>query len=80
MKRKLTLQLDEKLIKNAKKHAKSKNTTVSQLVADYFKTMDNQERNGNTNYSPITSSLVGVLKKSSSAKKDYKSYLQEKHL
>ncbi|MEX0723124.1 MAG: DUF6364 family protein [Gracilimonas sp.] len=80
MKNKLTLRLDDKLIKNAKEHAKSKNTSVSQLVADYFKAIENQTKEGHSGYSPITSSLIGVLDKSSVTEEDYKSYLEEKHL
>lgn len=80
MKSKLTLRLDERLIKNAKKHAKSKNTSVSQLVANYFKAIDNQKVEVETNYSPITASLIGVLEGKSVTEKDYKSYLEKKHL
>jgi predicted HicB family RNase H-like nuclease len=36
MKSKLTLRLEESLIKQAKKRAKQKGTSVSQMVAEYF--------------------------------------------
>lgn len=80
MKRKLTLRLDDNLIEEAKKYAKSKNTSVSQLVADYFKAIDSQKKHKKPDFSPITSSLIGVLKESSATEEDYKSYLEEKHL
>lgn len=80
MKRKLTLRLDDNLIEEAKKYAKSKNTSVSQLVADYFKAIDSQKKDNKPDFSPITSSLIGVLKESSATEEDYKSYLEEKHL
>jgi hypothetical protein len=80
MKSKLTLRLEEKLIKEAKEYAKSKNTSVSQLVADYFKAIESRKSEGKPNYSPITSSLVGILKDGDISEGDYKTYLEEKHL
>lgn len=80
MKSKLTLRLDEKLIKEAKEYAKSKNTSVSQLVADYFKAIETKKNEGKPGYSPITSSLIGILKDGTVSEEDYKSYLEEKHL
>ena len=80
MKRKLTLRLEDNLIEEAKEYAKSKNTSVSQLVADYFKAIDRQTKDKKSDISPITMSLIGVLKESSASEEDYKSYLEEKHL
>lgn len=80
MKNKLTLRLDEKLIKEAKEYAKSKKTSVSQLVADYFKAIESRKSEENPDYSPVTSSLVGILKDRDISEEDYKSYLEEKHL
>jgi hypothetical protein len=36
METKLTLRLDEGLIKSAKKEARHRGTSLSQMVADYF--------------------------------------------
>ncbi|MDR9417584.1 DUF6364 family protein [Gracilimonas sp.] len=80
MKKKLTLRLEDNLIEEAKEYAKSKNTSVSQLVADYFKAIDAQKTDKKAGFSPITSSLIGVLKEGSSKKEDYKTYLEEKYL
>ena len=40
MNTKLTLRLDEELIKSAKMHAKTIAKSVSQMVADYFYLLD----------------------------------------
>ncbi|MEW6674914.1 MAG: DUF6364 family protein [Nitrospirota bacterium] len=39
---KLTLRMDEKLIKNAKKAASSRNVSLSKMVSDYFKSISSQ--------------------------------------
>jgi|AntRauTorcE11897_2_1112592.scaffolds.fasta_scaffold00054_36 hypothetical protein len=81
MKTKLTLRVEKRLIEKAKKHAKSRNTSVSQMVADYFKAIENQKKKDDSlDYSPITASLIGVLKGSTRKEEDYKSYLEEKYL
>lgn len=40
---KLTLYVDDALVARAKAHAKAHNTSVSQLVAQYFATLDASE-------------------------------------
>lgn len=43
MQTKLTLRPEEALIKSAKMHARERGTSVSQLVADNFETLDKTE-------------------------------------
>lgn len=80
MKSKLTLRLDDSLIKRAKKHAKQKGTSVSQMVADYFALIDNEKVSINEELPPITASLSGIVKEADIQEQDYKTYLEEKHL
>ncbi|HBQ58372.1 MAG TPA: antitoxin [Balneolaceae bacterium] len=80
MKTKLTLRIEEDLIREAKEYAKSQNTSVSQIVADYLEGIQNQKKTDDQNYSPITTSLIGVLKDKSVSEKDYKKHLEEKYL
>lgn len=80
MKTKLTLRIEEKLIKQAKEYAKSQNTSVSQIVADYLRGIKNQNKTDTQNYSPVTSSLVGILKNKSVSEEDYKRHLEDKYL
>lgn len=82
MKNKLTLRLDDSLIKEAKKYADEKGTSVSQLVADYFALLqsDNPSLTDKEKLSPITASLSGILKDSDVKEEDYKSHLEDKYL
>ena len=80
MKNKLTLRLDDSLIKRAKKHAKQKGTSVSQMVADYFALIDIEELSTKEELPPITASLSGIVKEADIEEQDYKTYLEEKHL
>tara|TARA_R110002124_G_scaffold280490_2_gene453788 strand:- start:27154 stop:27399 length:246 start_codon:yes stop_codon:yes gene_type:complete len=80
MKSKLTLRLDESLIKRAKKRAKQKGTSVSKMVADYFALIEEEKDSFSQSLPPITSSLVGILKNSAISEKDYEKYLEEKYL
>ena len=77
---KLTLRLDQKLINRAKKHAKEQGTSVSKMVANYFEALESDQKSSFKDaLPPITKSLVGVLNGASVSKKDYRSYLEEKH-
>jgi len=79
MKNKLTLRLDDDLIKRAKKYAKEKGTSVSQLVANYFNVLGDKPSHDEEK-PPITASLSGILKDAELDEKDYKKHLEEKHL
>jgi len=77
---KLTLRLDEKLIRWAKAYAKRSGKSVSQMVADYFFLLGPHSKNQNTHLTPIVKSLKGVLKDSDVYRDDYKRHLEEKYL
>ena len=80
MKNKLTLRLDDSLIKRAKKRAKEKGTSVSQMVADYFALIEAEQSSSNQELPPITASLAGILKNVDIHEDDYRKYLEDKHL
>ena len=80
MKNKLTLRLDDSLIKRAKKRAKQKGTSVSQMVADYFALIETEESSSNQKLPPVTASLVGIIKKTDVREEDYKRHLENKFL
>ncbi|MEX0660521.1 MAG: DUF6364 family protein [Balneolaceae bacterium] len=80
MKNKLTLRLDDSLIKRAKKRAKQEGTSVSQMVADYFSLIDSEQSITGRELPPITASLTGILKKEDIREDDYKKHLEEKYL
>lgn len=82
MKSKLTLRIEESLIKEAKEYASQKGTSVSKLVADFFKAI--QALEGKDSHKeklpPITASLIGILKNKDLDEKDYKKHLENKYL
>jgi hypothetical protein len=80
MQTKLTLRLEDQLIEQAKSYAEQAGKSVSQLVAEYFKLLTSQKVTTNSPPTPITKSLRGLLRESKLDEKDYKKYLEEKHL
>ena len=80
MNTKLTLRLEEELIRSAKNHANIIGKSVSQLVADYFYVLEKKSLKKTTQLSPIVKSLKGSLKNTDIDEKDYKSYLEDKYL
>ncbi|MBO6792478.1 MAG: hypothetical protein JJ895_01115 [Balneolaceae bacterium] len=77
---KLTLRIEKKLIERAKKYATKNGTSVSKLVADYFKAIDSEIDPLIENLPPVTQSLSGVVKGSKLDEKDYRSHLHDKYL
>ena len=78
MQTKLTLRLESELIQLAKAHAKQQGKSLSQIVADYF--MIFTEKTKKSKISPITQSLIGVIKIKNLDEKDYKKHLEAKYL
>ena len=78
MQTKLTLRLESQLIEQAKEHAKQQGKSLSQIVADYFLIFT--EKSKQPKISPVTQSLVGILKPSNLEQSDYKKHLEEKYL
>lgn len=80
MQTKLTLRLEDQLIEQAKSYAAQAGKSVSQVVADYFKLLTSEKAKPTSPLTPITQSLRGLLLESKLDEKDYKKYLEEKHL
>ncbi|MBN1959945.1 MAG: antitoxin [Deltaproteobacteria bacterium] len=76
---KLTLRLDESLINQAKKYARLRGKSISQLVADHFEAISQNVLDNERQIGPITSQLRGCLKGVAIDEKDYKQYLERKH-
>ena len=76
MQSKLTLRLDDSLIRQAKAYAKQHDKSLSQVVADYFKLLTKEIENPEV--PPITQSLIGVIKDVDVDVDDYKRHLEEK--
>jgi hypothetical protein len=79
---KLTLRLDEELIENAKREARSRGTSVSKMVAAYFRGLEARKRpvgGPREGLGPVTASLLGALKGEKMDPADYRRRLEEKH-
>lgn len=80
MNKKLTLSLDQAIIENAKKYAKSNNISLSKLIESYLSSLIKPKKNS-TKITPLVESLSGVitLDKDFDIKDDYANYLIEKY-
>jgi hypothetical protein len=79
MNTKLTLRMDEAIVRKAKLEAKRRGKSVSRMVAEFIESI------GSRPYSekvlpPTTASLVGILKDKEISEEDYKAHLREKYL
>ena len=80
MQTKLTLRLDDNLVRKAKNHARRKGTSVSRMIADYFQFIQGDKKEPRIRSAPLTASLQGLMRKSALDEKDYKMYLEGKYL
>ncbi len=80
MQTKLTLRLDDDLIKRAKSYAGKSGKSVSQIVAGFFSLLDEKPEIETSEFTPIVRSLKGSLKGAKADKKSYHKYLEEKYL
>jgi hypothetical protein len=76
---KLTLRLDEKLVRRAKAHARRTDRSVSQMVADYFALLGREPDSKRHPLTPTVESLLGALRGQKVSEKDYHRYLEEKY-
>ena len=80
MNTKLTLRMEDSLVKKAKIEAKRRGKSVSQMVAEFFDSLNNKAAAEKKTLPPLTASLVGVLKGRRVSEATYKKHLREKHL
>ncbi len=79
MNTKLTLRLDEGLIRNAKRHSEKLGKSISKLVADYFALIEAGEDIPGTEITPRVRSLIGSLSGATTTEEDYRRHLEEKY-
>lgn len=75
MNTKLTLTLEKEVIEVAKKYAKEKGHSLSELVENYFKLLTKDSKTEMVELSPKVKSLKGILKVDENF--DYKEILEE---
>ena len=82
MNTKLTLRMDDELVRQAKAEAARRGKSVSQMVGEFIDSLSAARRDAarcDEELPPITASLVGVLKGHDVSQADYKKHLLEKH-
>ena len=79
MQTKLTLRLDDRLVKDAKLYARRTGKSLSQMVAEYFSAVTPREA-AREELTPAVSRLKGVLVETKVDIDDYPAYLEGKHL
>lgn len=77
MQTKLTLRMDEELIRKAKEYSARRGKSISGIVADYFAAIA-VEPPGEQELSPRVRSLVGTIR-GDADESQYRKHLQEKH-
>ena len=80
MNTKLTLRLDDSLIRSAKRHSTKSGKSVSRLVSDYFAIIDAKAPRPAAELTPRVRALFGSLASASADERDYRRHLEDKHL
>ena len=84
MQQKLTLRMDDNIIKQAKYFAHSHKISLSQIVSDYFKSIALSESGEpSMKRTPVLKELTGIIKSEKSNKgltDKYKTHLADKYL
>lgn len=77
MNTKLTLRMDDALVRQAKNHAARRGKSVSQMFGEFVSSLGTRRHKGHL--PPVTGSLLGIMKGSGVSENDYKEHLREKH-
>ena len=82
MAKKLTLNIDERVIQEAKKYANKKRKSLSRLIQDYLQyILETENKDKETDFSPTVKQLLGSIIINDKNIKDAKyEYLKEKYL
>jgi len=76
---KLTLRMDETVVRKAKIEAKCRGKSVSRMVAEFIDSLNSRPIPEKL-LPPTTASLVGILKEQDVSEDDYKLHLRKKYL
>jgi len=79
MNTKLTLRLDDQLIRGAKRYAARSGKSVSQLVGDYFAILEAGDEPSGVELTPRVRRLLGALAGVAVDERDYRRHLEDKH-
>lgn len=79
MQTKLTLRLDDRLIRRAKLYAQRSGKSLSEVVADLFSRLHTPGDPQPVELSPAVRSLAGALAGHELTRESYRRHLEEKH-
>lgn len=79
MQTKLTLRMDDALIRSAKEHARRSGKSLSRLVSEYLALLD-ADKDDSVDLPPTVRSLKGALRDAGVGREDYLRHLEEKYL
>ena len=79
MQTKLTLRLEEQLIRRAKSYARRSGKSLSELVADLFSRLNTPEVPKAQELTPAVRSLAGALSGRPLDRAEYRKHLHDKH-
>lgn len=78
MNTKLTLNLDEGIIHEAKTYAKKHQTSLSKLVENYLNSLTKGSKE-KSSVSPLVESLTGIIPNDYDEKNEYRNYINKKY-
>ncbi len=81
METKLTLRLNDRIIKRAKIYARKQRTSLSKMIESYLDSLTSEKNEEEAEITPLIESLSGVidLPEDFDYKKEYRDYLTEKY-
>ena len=79
MQTKLTLRMDDQLIRGAKAYAARAGKSLSQVVAEYFSAITSRNELP-SRLTPTVTALKGALKGAEVDVNDYRAHVEDKHL
>jgi predicted transcriptional regulator len=79
VKTKLTLRLDDEIVRRAKRYANEHDTSLSRMVEAYFDAIGRSSSSGTEARSPRVRRLLGALEGAEVQEEDYREHLERKH-
>ena len=79
MQTKLTLRLDDRLVRRAKAYARRSGKSVSQMVTEYFALLVGREEGEAGGLPPTVKLLKGALRGRNVDRREYRRHLEEKY-
>jgi len=77
MNTKLTLRMDDVLVQQAKTQAARRGKSVSQMFVEFIASLEANKRKNSL--PPVTSALLGIIKRTRLSERKYKKHLREKY-